>query len=246
MGASRSTALHGEARRGYAPAVKLRFCLLLSLVVGCSGTVPDAPEAGLFDARDVIIDPRDGAADAAPDDADVQPTVDVVVFDVPASDASSDGGGADVPSPDTAPSDAVAPPPDASRPDAAAPDGPSFDLVVPEDAPMTPCSDLAERYAAAVREAQSCGGTAGCEARVCETLCCTCEVFISGTMERMRELDELRGRATALGCQPMLRCPTTRCPPARSGACSADGRCVTLRDPPPPDGGALPDTGADR
>lgn len=216
--------------------MKLRFCLLLSLALGCSGTVPDVPDVSLFDARDVIIDPRDGAA---PDDTiDVLPTVDVVVFDVPAVDASFD-----VPSPDASPpGDAPPPPPDAARPDAPPPDGPSFDLVVPEDAPMTPCSDLAERYAAAVREAQSCGA-AGCEARVCETLCCTCEVFISGTMERMRQLDDLRGRATALGCQPTLGCPTTRCPPARSGACSADGRCVTLRDPPD---AAAPDTGADR
>lgn len=63
--------------------------------------------------------------------------------------------------------------------------------------------------------------------------CCACEVFISGTAERMRVLDDLRGRATALGCQPMLRCPAMRCPPARSGACSADGRCVTLREPRP-------------
>jgi hypothetical protein len=237
MDGSRSTALRGEARPGYAPPVTLRFCLLLTALVGCSGTVPESPEAGLFDARDVIVDPRDGAADLAPADADVQPTVDVVVFDAPAADATA---------PDVMVSDGVAPPPDASRPDGAAPDGPTFDLVVPEDALMTPCSDLAERYAAAVREAQACGSTAGCDVRVCETLCCTCEVFISGSADRMRALDDLRGRATALGCQPMLRCPIMRCPPARSGACSADGRCVTLRDPPSTDGGPAPDAPADR
>lgn len=227
------------------------FRFALVALVGCSGTPADLPEAGLFDARDVIVDPRDATVDTLPPDDAVQPIVDVVVFDAPPPE--------DTPAP---PEDAGPPPVDAFFPDASAPpdaappldrplladaarDAPApppdaavFDVVFPFDAPMTPCADLAERYAAAVREGQACGPMAGCEARVCETLCCVCEVFITNTPERMRTLNDLRARAAAMGCvATALRCPITRCPTARSGACSTDGRCVTLRDPP--DGGSI-------
>lgn len=219
--------------------LRFRF-LAFAALAGCSGTPAEPPEAGLYDARDVIVDPRDGGLDAAaPDADDVQPTVDVVIFDAPATDSPAPTD-AVFPVDAAPPADAAAdigPPPDSST----RPDAPSPDLIEPADAPLSPCADLAERYAAAVREGQSCAAAAGCEARVCETLCCACEVFITGSPERMRQLDDLRGRAAALDCLPTLRCPTTRCPPARSGACSADGRCVTLRDSlvdagaPPPD-----------
>jgi hypothetical protein len=202
----------------------LRFwCTGLALLGGCAGTPPAPADAALFDARDAIVDPRDAIEEARGDAPDVEPVVDVQVFDLLSPDApAADAAARDTAARDTAASDG----------------GPSG------DAPPSPCADLAERYAATVREGQACAGSNGCEVRVCETLCCACDVFISGSPERMRALDDLRDRATSLGCGEMMACPTVRCPPARRGTCSADGRCVTLRDPP--DASAPPDAPRDR
>lgn len=215
---------------GYASGVTLRFCLAaLVVAVGCTGAPIVSMEAGFYDAREVIVDPRDGVTDVPSDGGtgDVLPTVDVVVFD--ASTLDADGALPDASSPPDAPAPSDRPWPT---------DFPAPDLPPPKDVSSSPCAELAERYAAVVREGQACVGPQGCTTLVCETLCCACEVFVSPTPERMRQIDELRVRAATLGCTSMLRCPTTRCPPARSGACSADGRCITLRE-------SLPDAGAD-
>lgn len=194
---------------------------MLVVPLGCTGAPIVSMEAGFYDAREVIVAPRDGVVDAAADEGagDVFPTVDVVVFDVAALDADASAWDVSSSIDGPAPSDRMGPP-----------DIPAPDLPPPEDVLPSPCTELAERYAALVREGQACVGPQGCTALVCETLCCMCEVFVSGTPERIRLLDELRIRAAALGCSTMLRCPSTRCPPARSGECSVDGRCITLRE----------------
>ncbi len=199
----------------------LRRLLVLALAAaGCSSESLVVPDAR-FVSRDAVVDPRD--ATDAPEElaADVTPTVDVTVFD----------GSLDA----SAPADAR----DASATGDAAADLSVVDAVLPLDAPATPCTDLAERYAMAVRAAQTCGTSSECGARVCETLCCACQVFVSAQGDRVRLLDDLRSSAERLGCSAMLRCPPSPCPAALSGACSSDGRCVTLREAPS-------DAGADR
>ncbi|MFO0648095.1 MAG: hypothetical protein U0326_17785 [Polyangiales bacterium] len=183
--------------------------LTAALLTACSGDSPQSPDVR-FDVRDAVIDPRDqGAGDVAQDVSDAVSPVDVTVFDVVAFD---------VPAQD-------APTSDVARPDA------SLDLPLLTDTPTTPCSELAEQYAAAVRIASTCAAAVECGARVCETLCCVCEVFVAAPPEQLRALDALRASADRLGCSGMLPCPTTRCLPPRSGQCSSDGRCVTIRDP---------------
>ncbi len=183
----------------------------LALLAGCSGDALTAPDVR-FETRDAVVDPRDQgpSLDAGDDRAEAPAPVDVTVYD-----AAFD-----------APYDAGASPADASRSDVSL-----LDIPLPLDAPATPCTDLAERYAAAVREAAVCAASTECAARVCETLCCTCEVFVTAAGESVRALDALRTRAERMGCSAMLPCPSTRCPAPRSGLCSTDGRCVTLREP---------------
>lgn len=93
------------------------------------------------------------------------------------------------------------------------------------------CQALSEDYAAAVREARSCSVDGECEARVCETLCCACEVFINLRMAESARLQLLRERWATLGCATMGRCVGGGgCGAALAASCSAEGRCVTVRD----------------
>lgn len=173
----------------------------LALTLGCSDDAPTTPDAR-YEERDAVVDPRDvTVSNDVP--LDRAPTVDVVVFDS-APDASAD----------------------VAR-DASA----GGDLARPLDAPSPPCAELAEQYAAAVRTAATCGSSSECDVRVCETLCCACEVFVAASEVYLLALASLRTRADALGCAAMLPCPATRCPAATSGQCSSEGRCVTLREP---------------
>lgn len=94
----------------------------------------------------------------------------------------------------------------------------------------TACQAVSEDYAAAVREAQACSVDGDCAARVCETLCCACEVFVNqGTTEYAR-LQLLRERWQVLNCATMGRCAGGGCGAAAAASCSAEGRCVTVRD----------------
>lgn len=198
----------------------LRFAPTLGLLVlaGCGGESPGPTDVGRFETREAVVDPLPDTApppDALDASSDLQPTVDVVQYDA-AADAA----------PDAAP---VA--------DAAAFDRPAPDLPAPpRDVPDTPCTDLAERYATAVRQAQTCATAAECATLVCETLCCTCEVYVSNVGDRARALADLRASAERMNCRAMLPCPDVRCPAPRSGVCSTEGRCVTLREAPA-DGG---------
>lgn len=182
--------------------------LTAALLTACSGDSPESPDVR-FEVRDAVIDPRDqGVDDVAIDAPDAVSPVDVTVFDV----VAIDGAAPDAPAAD-APLDA------------------SLDLPLLVDAPVTPCTELAERYASAVRLASTCAAAPECGSLVCETLCCACEVFVAASADQLRILETLRASAERLGCNGMLPCPTTRCLPPQVGQCSSDGRCVTIRAP---------------
>lgn len=187
----------------------LRLFVVGALLMACSGTAPEPTDAALFEVRDAVVDPRDAADATTPDATDVQVTVDVVVYDGPS---------------DAAVSDAVAP--DIVAADATA------DLAAPGDVVAPTCADLAERYAATVREAQRCTADVQCGFQVCETLCCTCDVFVAAMGDTAGVLQEIQRRSAVLGCRETLRCSDVRCEVPRGGACSMDGRCVTLRVAP--------------
>jgi len=97
-----------------------------------------------------------------------------------------------------------------------------------------PCQAVSEDYAAAVRYAQSCSVEGECATRVCETLCCACEVFINAGTAEYERLRLLRERWQTLGCGTMARCAGGGggggCGAAVAASCSAEGRCVTVRD----------------
>lgn len=101
------------------------------------------------------------------------------------------------------------------------------------------CVALANDHATAVREAQRCLRDEDCNALLCETLCCSCEVFVSGQSPEVAAARALQARAMTEGCTALLPCPRTPCEPASRAVCSSEGRCVTLREGPR-------DAGADR
>lgn len=183
----------------------LRLLAFGALLTACSGTAPEPTDAALFEIRDAVVEPRDVVDATAMDASDVPVTVDVMVLDSAATDVPpQDGGAADV----------------------------SADAASSPDVVASTCADLAERYAATVREAQRCTADTQCEFPVCETLCCTCDVFVAAMGDTAGVLQEFQRRSALLGCRAVLRCADTHCEAARSGACSMEGRCVTLRDAP--------------
>ncbi len=94
-----------------------------------------------------------------------------------------------------------------------------------------PCQAVSEDYADAVRYAQSCSVEGECAVRVCETLCCACEVFVNAGAAEYARLQLLRERWQTLGCGTMGRCAGGGgCGAAVAASCSAEGRCVTVRD----------------
>jgi hypothetical protein len=117
------------------------------------------------------------------------------------------------------------PPPDAPAPGADAPR--------PDAPPPTGCVAIAEAYAEAVRDAQRCvgPGPGACGALLCETLCCTCEVYVHATSAAFALAQSLRARWGGTGCPGMLPCPRPPCGRPAMGLCSAEGQCVTLRAP---------------
>jgi hypothetical protein len=109
--------------------------------------------------------------------------------------------------------------------------GTASDAGAPADVSLA-CQAVSEDYAAAVRDAQACRVDGECGARVCETLCCACEVFVDRGAEAFARLELLRERWAAMGCATMGRCVGGGgCGAAVAASCSAEGRCVTVRDP---------------
>lgn len=106
----------------------------------------------------------------------------------------------------------------------------AFDSAAPGDL-GGPCQAVSEDYADAVRYAQSCSVEGECAVRVCETLCCACEVFVNAGAAEYARLQLLRERWQTLGCGTMGRCAGGGgCGAAVAASCSAEGRCVTVRD----------------
>lgn len=107
---------------------------------------------------------------------------------------------------------------------------PASDAGAPGEA-GGPCEAVSEDYASAVRAAQACGADRDCATRVCETLCCACEVFVNADAAEYARLVLLRERWSTLGCATMERCAGSGgCGRAVAASCSAEGRCVTVRD----------------
>lgn len=107
------------------------------------------------------------------------------------------------------------------------PDGGALD--VQGTAPPPACVDVANEHAEAVREAQRCLIDGDCDALVCETLCCACEVFVRGASSEAAAARAIAARADAMACVASLQCPRLPCERARRAVCSSAGRCVTLR-----------------
>ncbi len=97
-----------------------------------------------------------------------------------------------------------------------------------DDVPVT-CQDIADRYVENVRAAQACTAATDCTTVVCETPCCTCQVYLRAGNPAYARLDDLRTRWTAMDCATVLGCPATPCQLPEAAACSSLGRCVTVR-----------------
>jgi hypothetical protein len=201
----------------------LRLGSLILLLAACATPALVQPDAR-FETRDAIVDPPDSTTTDVPVPSR-DASVDVTLYDTIEIVDTGKPITIDMPfSMDAAVSRDV----QASLDRVVV-----VDLQIPEDVPPSPCADLAEQYALTVREAARCSDSTECSASVCETLCCTCQVFV--TMGTIRALNDVRVRAESLGCLTSLRCLAPRCPPPMVGVCSGSGRCVTLR--PSPDGG---------
>jgi hypothetical protein len=96
------------------------------------------------------------------------------------------------------------------------------------DANASPCMALADLYAQAVRNAQSCTDGAQCSVLVCETLCCNCNVYVNA-MNVGPLLDQMRNEWHMGGCAAIAPCSAMACDAPVSAACSSTGRCTTLR-----------------
>ncbi|MEZ4390150.1 MAG: hypothetical protein R3A48_03560 [Polyangiales bacterium] len=148
---------------------------------------------------------------------------------------AQDAGRFDVREAAIAPLDAPKPPRDVAAPsvDVRGADAPARADVGALDAqgttPPQSCIDVANEHAAAVREAQRCLIDADCDARVCETLCCACEVYVRGASGEAALARAIAARADAVACVSTLQCPRVPCERPSRAVCSSAGRCVTLR-----------------
>lgn len=164
------------------------------------------------------VPPPDGATprDGPPIDAAGAPA------DGTLADAARDAGALDVvPTVDITPFD--------GGPDAASMP-PPFDAAAGDSAGDA-CALLADAYLAAVRAAQRCSLATDCATLVCETLCCSCQVYTSATAAELDVLMRLQSSWRAAGCSARVTCPTTPCDPAVVAECSSTGRCTTIRRP---------------
>lgn len=101
----------------------------------------------------------------------------------------------------------------------------------PPDVPPA-CVALANEHAAEVRDAQRCLRDSDCDTLVCETLCCSCEVYVSAASGALSRARALESRGSTQGCTALLPCPRTPCDRAGRAVCSGEGLCVTLREAP--------------
>ena len=131
---------------------------------------------------------------------------------------------------DTSAADAVdvSPTVDVIAFDGSAADVPSDSTQVPADATANPCTALAEDYARTVRDAQICLAAADCSAVVCETLCCSCQVYVNGHSTLLDMLTTLQSQWTMRGCTEASTCTPYVCGGIVSTDCTSAGRCATV------------------
>lgn len=107
------------------------------------------------------------------------------------------------------------------------------------------CTEPAEDYATAVREAQACVTDDDCQMSVCETLCCTCRVRVNPATSAYALIATASERWESRGCAATVECPSSHCAVDTDAVCSTEGRCVTLRGTSGDGGTVLRDGGDD-
>jgi hypothetical protein len=68
-----------------------------------------------------------------------------------------------------------------------------------------------------------------CAAVVCETICCSCQVYVSGTPEQLDTLAMLQAQWTELRCDEISPCMRYVCGAPLATECTSAGRCATVR-----------------
>ncbi len=96
------------------------------------------------------------------------------------------------------------------------------------DAAPNPCPAIAEQYARAVRDAQACHTATDCGAIVCETLCCTCQVYVNGATAEAALITPLQQAWETHGCAATVTCIASVCGGVASTDCTSAGRCATV------------------
>ncbi len=91
------------------------------------------------------------------------------------------------------------------------------------------CTNVGEQYARIIREAQSCQTSADCSTVVCETICCSCQVYVNGTPEQLETLAMLQAHWTELHCEDIQPCVRYACGAPAAAECTSAGRCATVR-----------------
>jgi hypothetical protein len=137
-------------------------------------------------------------------------------------DDGDDGDEDAMPTVDVAPLDAADPVWDGGPFEDAAADAVAADAAIE-------CQQLAERYARTVQEAQTCTGAGDCAFTVCETLCCSCEVFVNPASAAFPLLETLRSAWDTAECASVVACSATVCDPPIAAECSSRYLCTTLR-----------------
>ena len=93
------------------------------------------------------------------------------------------------------------------------------------------CVQLSETYAMLVRDSQTCSVAGDCGSSVCETLCCSCYVYVNPMSRDYPSLARLRSEWASHSCPAMMLCPPTPCDPPVAAECTTSGHCTTLRRP---------------
>jgi hypothetical protein len=107
--------------------------------------------------------------------------------------------------------------------------GPSADVSLDAPDVTDHCTLIAEAYVYALRQTQACTSATDCRDVMCETPCCTCQVFVNSASSSYRLLAPLMSEWMTAGCSDRVTCDTTRCDPPSGAECSTAARCVTLR-----------------
>ncbi len=102
----------------------------------------------------------------------------------------------------------------------------------PPDMSGKTCAQLSADWLTEIEKAKSCGCDLDCTAKVCETLCCNCEVYVSPRNDAYRTLSAIKAAWDTNKCS--MPCPGSVCPPASSGGChgttaTAPTFCKTTR-----------------